>query len=376
LNVEAIEKGIILINNKRTTPETLLRNGDVISRKVHWHEPPIYCRDDELFVERRELPKELFTTDSASIRSIYCFDKPASMVVHPAGQYLSNSLTMIAECQLSLKPRSLKNCHRVDRATSGLLLCCDDAIGANAVSAAIGDGLVRKLYLARVKGNFAAALIAARLAQAPGVTVVDSKDGDYLEVDQPLASVDAMECSSVIDRENGKESVSRFRLLQYHTDSDESLLLCSPVTGRQHQLRVHLQHVGFPILGDSLYGGEVASPQLLGFDANLEAVEREMLRASAAQATAPRQDGDDAVVEMCDVCRDGVKKSFNEHQLLQHGGMICLHSLKYEVSLKKKGVAKTGNDEDSESKYVKMLFVTRLPHWASDLDVDKLDFLC
>lgn len=61
-----------------------------------------------------------------------------------------------------------------------------------------------------------------------------------------------------IDAELGKPSLTRYRLLAHDADTDASRVELEPVTGRTHQLRVHMAAIGHPILGDALYGGEVS----------------------------------------------------------------------------------------------------------------------
>ena len=146
---DMLDGELLRLNDEPLTKDTVytkLKNMDVISRIVHWHEPPMKT-PDTISVEKVALP----TLSGASDAFVYVCDKPSSVPVHPAGPYLSNTLTMMIEAQEKLETRSLIPCHRIDRVTSGLTICCTDVKVARAIQGTIDKGRVRKLYVARVK---------------------------------------------------------------------------------------------------------------------------------------------------------------------------------------------------------------------------------
>jgi predicted sulfurtransferase len=149
-----LEQGLLRLNDEPLTSETVftkLRNMDVISRIVHWHEPPIET-SSVIHVQKLDLPQSVvaeYTIESDTF--VYVCDKPSSVPVHPAGPYLSNSLTIMVEAQETLETRSLLPCHRIDRVTSGLTICCTNVQIARIIQSKIDEGTARKLYLARVK---------------------------------------------------------------------------------------------------------------------------------------------------------------------------------------------------------------------------------
>jgi predicted sulfurtransferase len=149
-----LEQGLLRLNDEPLTSETVftkLKNMDVISRIVHWHEPPI-TTPSVIHVQRVDLPQAViaeYTIESDTF--VYVCDKPSSVPVHPAGPYLSNSLTLMVEAQETLETRSLLPCHRIDRVTSGLTICCTNVQIARIIQSKIDEGTARKLYLARVK---------------------------------------------------------------------------------------------------------------------------------------------------------------------------------------------------------------------------------
>lgn len=132
--------------------------------------------------------------------------------------------------------------HRLDMATSGLLVLARNEHVHRALSRMFARRQVRKHYVA---------LLAGRLAQASGV------------VDLPLITDWPNRPRQKVDFESGKPSLTRYQLLSYDLAADISRVSLAPETGRSHQLRVHMQSLGHPILGDELYGNGIAAPRLM-----------------------------------------------------------------------------------------------------------------
>ena len=128
--------------------------------------------------------------------------------------------------------------HRLDQATSGLLLMARSAAVQRAPSSAFAERRVHKRYEALVHGRPSAATDA---------------DG-WAEIDRPLIVDWPNRPRSKVDHATGKPSRTRWRLLAHDAATDTARLALEPVTGRSHQLRVHLLSIGYPIAGDTLYG--------------------------------------------------------------------------------------------------------------------------
>ena len=132
--------------------------------------------------------------------------------------------------------------HRLDMATSGLMLF------------ALGEQMQRKLSaLFRERGmeKRYVAVVAGRLENVTG------------EIDLPLSSDWPNRPKQRVNVAEGKPSLTRYRLLSYDAATDSSRVELEPVTGRTHQLRVHLATIVHPILGDALYGDILSAPRLL-----------------------------------------------------------------------------------------------------------------
>lgn len=128
--------------------------------------------------------------------------------------------------------------HRLDRDTSGLLVMARGAEMHRRLSMAFAAREVDKRYVARVFG---------KPLETSG------------EINLPIIVDWPNRPKQHVNYATGKPSLTRYSLLSHVTANNTSLLELEPVTGRTHQLRVHLSEIGHPILGDTLYGGAVAN---------------------------------------------------------------------------------------------------------------------
>ena len=129
--------------------------------------------------------------------------------------------------------------HRLDQATSGLMLLARGLAMQRALSAAFAERRVRKHYQALVHGR----------ADLPA-----DADAGWAEIDLPLLIDWPNRPRSAVNHAAGKPSLTRWRPVAYDAANDITRLALQPLTGRSHQLRVHLQAIGHPIVGDALYG--------------------------------------------------------------------------------------------------------------------------
>ena len=132
--------------------------------------------------------------------------------------------------------------HRLDMATSGLMVFARGAEMQRVLSRLFREREMDKRYFAVVVGKVA---VEAGEVSLPIVA-------DWLN--RPLRKV---------DHESGKPSLTRYRLLSFDAATNSSRLELEPVTGRTHQLRVHMAAIGHPIFGDALYGDAASAPRLM-----------------------------------------------------------------------------------------------------------------
>ena len=136
--------------------------------------------------------------------------------------------------------------HRLDMATSGLLLMARGADAQRAINHAFAHGLIEKRYVAQVAGLLEA-------------------DGLWRTIDLPIA-VDWPRRPLRVIQADGKASQTRWRCIAQDPQRQSSRVELEPLTGRSHQLRLHMQALGHPILGDALYAPahvQAMAPRLL-----------------------------------------------------------------------------------------------------------------
>jgi 23S rRNA-/tRNA-specific pseudouridylate synthase len=152
----ALFKGVD--TNRALSEDVLLRNMDIVSRLTHWHEPPVQV-PDTIEVQKIQIPEAILdeyfgsSSDAVGIEDtcFFCCNKPSTVPVHPTGPYIQNTLTLMVEAEQGLEPRSLLPCHRLDRCTSGLTLCCTSPSIARLLQVQMDRKLIDKMYLARVQ---------------------------------------------------------------------------------------------------------------------------------------------------------------------------------------------------------------------------------
>lgn len=173
-------------------------------------------------------------------------DKPAGLLSVP-GRGADKADCLSARVQ-ALYPEALV-VHRLDMATSGLMVMARGAAAQRLLSASFARREVSKRYVAVAAGRF---------APPAGQT--------WGEIDLPIAADWANRPLRIIDHERGQASLTLWRMLGPGDLAGSTRLDLEPVTGRTHQLRVHLKALGHPILGDALYAPAAvaaAAPRLL-----------------------------------------------------------------------------------------------------------------
>lgn len=181
-------------------------------------------------------PRVLFAGPSAHGGALVVVDKPGDLAVHPSARYLHHTLTAwlakrdpVAQRDSAVRANP---CHRLDRETSGVLVCASGP-AERRWKTAFQEGRVAKEYLAVVRG------------------IVDQP----FTVDAPLAlqgERGLVRIRMIVDPA-GQQSITDVAPVRVDVQRRRSLVRCVPRTGRQHQLRAHLAHAGFPIVGDKIY---------------------------------------------------------------------------------------------------------------------------
>jgi 23S rRNA pseudouridine1911/1915/1917 synthase len=216
--------------------ETQLRRSDGFAPK-----PATMVAAGDQFVIRRPARREppcprVFAVVYQDPR-VLVIDKPALLPVHASAKFYFNTLTRVLAERFPDEPE-LQICHRLDRETSGCLVVARDRAAAIQLKQAFASKhAVTKQYLAVVTGQ-----PPWQIEHALDVALRLAQPGDPTRLPHVRMLPDP----------TGLPAVTRVRLES--TTAQRSLVRCTLVTGRQHQIRAHLAHAGYPIVGDKLYG--------------------------------------------------------------------------------------------------------------------------
>ncbi len=195
-------------------------------------DPDRRVRSGDCYLHR--IPASTEPEVSAAIRvlhedaAIVVIDKPAPLPLHPSGRYNRNTLQWILG--QVYRPQKLRPVHRIDANTTGLVVFARTQQMAGKVQPQFSSGEVEKLYLARIQGH---------------------PPTDAFVCDASIGSARTELGGRNVD-EQGLAARTDFRVLQ-RFDDGTSLVQAKPITGRTNQIRIHLWHLGWPIVGEQAY---------------------------------------------------------------------------------------------------------------------------
>jgi RluA family pseudouridine synthase len=161
--------------------------------------------------------------------ALVVINKPAPLPMHAGGRFFRNTLQYVLNA--AYHPEKLRPAHRLDANTTGLVLVTRTQQFAGRLQPQFSCGRVKKLYLVRVQGQ---------------------PKTDHFHCDAPISSESGELGSRTVDFAAGRAARTEFRVLRRDTDGT-SLLEARPLTGRTHQIRVHLWHLGLAVCGDPVY---------------------------------------------------------------------------------------------------------------------------
>ncbi|MEY2511356.1 MAG: rRNA synthase [Verrucomicrobiota bacterium] len=223
-----IRDGFVSLNGKPPRPRDLVRTGDEVE-----------LREPEL--EKVEAQPEQITLDVLfEDDDLLVLNKPAGIVMHPGAGHQAHTLVnaLLAHCQ-NLSGIGGKErpgiVHRLDKETSGALVVAKNDATHRDLSSQFAARTMTKIYLA---------LVAGILRKTSGV------------IDKAIARHPVHRQRMSIARRQGRSAKTEYRVLR--SGDEISLVECILHSGRTHQIRVHLHHLGHPVLGDKLYGGKRA----------------------------------------------------------------------------------------------------------------------
>lgn len=238
-----ITDGLVKVNGVAIKAKYKVKAGDIVEIDVPEAEP--------LEVVAEDLQLEIVYEDA----DVLVVNKPRGMVVHPAPGHMTGTLVngLMYHCKdLSgingvLRPGIV---HRIDKDTTGLLMVAKNDVAHESLVNQLVNKTVTRKYTALVHGHIA---------------------HDKGTIDAPIArDPKDRQKQAVVD--GGKHAVTHFQVIERF--GDYTLVECRLETGRTHQIRVHMNYIGFPLVGDPKYGpkktidfgGQVLHAGVLGFE--------------------------------------------------------------------------------------------------------------
>ena len=220
-----IKNGYITVNGEKISPSYKIQNKDEIV---------VYVKEEEIddSIKPYELELDIIYEDD----DILIINKPQGLVVHPGDGHQND--TLVNALIYNKKELSTVNglnrvgiVHRIDKDTSGLLLVCKNDYAHNFIAEQLKDHTMHREYIALVIG------------------VIANNKGKIIA---PIARSNENRMKYEVNPVEGKEAITHFEVIKRF--EKYTLIKCRLETGRTHQIRVHMEYIHHPIVGDPLYG--------------------------------------------------------------------------------------------------------------------------
>lgn len=221
-----IKEGKVLLNGKQEKAHTPLKVGDIVNYQEYTEKP--------LDVVAENIPLDIVYEDD----DLLVINKPAGLVVHPGNGHYSGTLVnalMYHENELSKKAGEGRPglVHRIDKDTSGLLVVAKNDFAYDGLAKQLVGHSMHREYYALVKG------------------IIDEDDA---KIDAPIGRHPTFPTKFAVNGRDKKEAITFFHVEKRFVQSDVTFISCRLFTGRTHQIRVHMEFIGHPVIGDPLYG--------------------------------------------------------------------------------------------------------------------------
>ena len=229
---KALESGMTLVNNRQVTPNYKIRPGDEI----------IAYSDKEAHGEEI-LPEKMPLNIEYEDEEVMIINKPPGLVVHPASGNYTGTLINGVAWYLQQKNQAISEdnlprfglVHRIDKNTSGLMVLAKTERAVRSLAKQFFDHTVRRQYMALAWGD---------LAEESGTIIAHV--GRHRRFRKLF--------DAYPEGDHGKEAITHYKVLERF--GYVTLVQCVLETGRTHQIRVHMQHIGHPLFNDDTYGGD------------------------------------------------------------------------------------------------------------------------
>ena len=220
-----IDEGKCFVNGKPAKASLKVKEGDVVELEIPEAKP--------LEVTSEDIPLKIIYEDE----DILIIDKPQGMVVHPS--FGHNEQTLVNAILYHCKDLSGINgvirpgiVHRIDKDTSGLICVAKNDYAHNFLADQLKNHTMQRTYMALVRG------------------VIKENHGT---INMPIGRDKRNRQKMAVTKENSKEAITNFDVIKRY--SNNTLVECHLLTGRTHQIRVHMAFIEHPVEGDPIYGG-------------------------------------------------------------------------------------------------------------------------
>ena len=219
-----IDEGEVLVNDKKAKNSYRVKENDEITINI----PEVKNLD----ATPQDIPLDIVYEDD----DIIVINKPRDLVVHPSNGHEDGTLVnaLLAHCTNLSGINGVKRpgiVHRIDKDTTGLLVVAKNDYAHEFLAKQLEDHTLHREYIALVKG------------------VIKEEDGKIIA---PIGRDKYNRQKMAVDVKNGKPAVTHFHVLKRF--NQYTLISCVLETGRTHQIRVHMNYIGYPIEGDPVYG--------------------------------------------------------------------------------------------------------------------------
>ena len=218
-----IKKGNVLVNSKETKPSYIIKSGDIIEVNI---------QDNKIVIEPENIPLDIVYEDE----NMLVVNKPSGMLTHPTnietrGTLVNGLLYRYGENLSDINGEFRRGIlHRLDRNTSGLLMIAKNNQTHEFLVEKMKNKEIDKRYYAVVRGVL---------------------DKDEFVINEPIGR-NTKQPQKMCVTPDGKESISEVKVLERFKDA--TFIEVHLITGRTHQIRVHLSYIGHPVYNDTLYG--------------------------------------------------------------------------------------------------------------------------
>ena len=217
----------ILLNDTWAYVNQKISSGDILTIKI------VETDSSENIV-----PENLNIDIVYEDEDILVVNKASNMPVHPSQNHYTGTLAnAIAGYFASQnKPFIFRCVNRLDRDTTGLTILCKHQLASGILSNMVSERLIKRTYMA--------------------ICQDDGSLPEHGTVDAPIGRKEGSTIERIVDFEHGEHAVTHFTRLHHDPVKQLSLIQLRLETGRTHQIRVHMSHLGHPLIGDDLYGGD------------------------------------------------------------------------------------------------------------------------